>query len=262
MSNKIKTATSDPVQFLELIFQINLDSSAAILGSVLSRNNTFTVSNGVWGNENELAGFRQNLENLTPQNLFYFSNSSKLEEILKIVNDTFVPLKLDFSSLNSKMVNLEEIGFSISSSSPLIPINFKALENYSFPNLTILNLVDVDSEMPDLSKFKKLKNLTFVNRNAGSSLQLSGVFDIGQLTELERLSFIDLSLAQQDLDYYMQRLYEAGASFTGSGKRIDIRNALVLPSGNIGDPLSAGTGQAYITGLIDNFNWTVSQNAL
>lgn len=157
----------------------------------------------------------------------------------------------------------------------IFPDNFSPT-NIQANNLTRIRNINVVSN----SNYNNLKELRINSSRAGGNVAdlnledkldleklviyasgFTGIFDIGKLIKLKEFRINNCGFLQVHLDYFARRLYEEGNLFTGTGKIWALQmqaNGQVL-SGTIGDPVTSGTGQGYITGLINDFGWTITQ---
>lgn len=162
---------------------------------------------------------------------------------------------INLNDILNKIPNLKILNFAF-----FVVQGWEALgSNPCFLGITALGFIFSDlSGIPDFSPIELLVSLEIINF---SNSDFNARFDIGKLINLNIINFDGCTLSQLNLDYYCQTLYEAGASFTGVGKilNIDSQSFGTRASGNIGDDVNLGTGQGFISGLIDQYGWTVIQ---
>ncbi len=125
------------------------------------------------------------------------------------------------------------------------------------PNLKSVTFFNSNVVQP-LSLFDSLLDLEVID---AFNTDLFGTGNIQNLTKLRTIRLNGTNLTQSDIDDLVSKLYQAGNNFTASGKFLLLRqNSGVLASGTINDPVTANTGQGWISGLINEFGWTVSQS--
>ena len=123
-------------------------------------------------------------------------------------------------------------------------------------NLIYLEIFD-DQGVVSINPLSSLSNLEEFRVNLREA---NGRVDFSQMTNLSYVGIAGMERATvADIDFMMQTLYQGSVNNSATGKTLFIRNLRVDPSGNRGDFLSSGTGQGYITGLIDDYGWVVIQ---
>lgn len=132
--------------------------------------------------------------------------------------------------------------------------------NPSFKTLTSLELQGSPPENPTefLLALESLTDLVILRVYA---CDLSGFFNPIGLTNIRELNIFRNKFNQEQLDFFVQKLYEGGASFTGTGKRLimHLQPGLIKASGSFSDSPADGSGQGFINGLVDEYGWTVTQ---
>ena len=194
-------------------------------------------------------------------NSFSFANFSQLRKLYTAVIDYQAYAAGRFSPPPVKDFDLSDIGqleqletLTLSVSPTVEIVDLSPLANLvKLQDLTLFN----DSARVFINPLSSLSNLDrlFVNLK-----EATGRIDFSQMNNLSTVVISGmLGAAVADIDFMMQTLYQGSANNSKTGKILFIGSLRVDPSGNLGDALSSGTGQGWITGLIDDYGWVVTQ---
>ena len=186
---------------------------------------------------------------------------------------------IDKFSVNFNFVFIDPLFFVVllSPTSPVLNsflsyrsrfITFKGIDlvGVKFPNLQIFEARD--SKFTFFNSDTELLNVSFLNYFPKQTLRflglkgcnLSGLLNLRNFPLLINIDLSNNNFSTSNLDFLVRNLYLGGMRF-GFGKslRIEGQSTQELASGSIGDPVSANNGQGYITGLINDYGWTVIQ---
>ena len=212
----------------------------------------------IWGNDSNW--FEKNtgtLVNLNANQKIYVKILRKYLDKVSVISqvglETFI---LDLANVSHEIKNLEYLLVGIAG----VIENLGQLSiNPSFTKLKRLEFFRCN--ISPLNNISAIESLIELEALILTDSNFTGIFNISKLTKLNNIDFEECNLTTEDLDYYVQTLYEAGNSFIGTGKTLDIRRQALdaKASGTIEDLATAGTGQGFINGLIDQFGWTVFQ---
>ena len=234
-----------------ILFEVEQDTEETVFSSRININPRSEIQ-GVLGTDN----IWQDISSSIPPNSADFLGKTikgyieKNQNIFYMAFDMF--LSINFKAQFQPLLNLQNLILS-----DVKTIN--SLENISwlYPNLTRLVIRGAFNDSIDVAVFKDLKLNWFEVLDSNAT----GELVIENLQNASILSFSGSNFSITELDNLVQKLYEAGDFFVSRGKSLNISNqqSNAKVSGTLGDPVSAGTGQGYITGLIDEFGWTVTQ---
>ena len=196
---------------------------------------------------------------------------------IKIYANLNQPIDSFSPNFNISFIDPLSFVFLLSPTSPVLNsfrtyrlrlITFKGIDlvGVKFPSLQ--DFEAKDSKFTFFNSDTELLDVSFLNyfpKQTLKSLRLKGCNLSGLLNLRNFPLLIDIDLSNNNfststLDFLVRNLYLGGMRF-GFGKTLKIegQSTQELASGSIGDPVSANNGQGYITGLINDYGWTIIQ---
>lgn len=137
-------------------------------------------------------------------------------------------------------------------------LNLSYIGDPRFDSLRTMRLTSIPETSFDVANLALERKKDLVNLHMNGIRKFYGTFDIGQNTKLKTITLSTNKFTTADIDYLARRLYEEGSKFTATGKFISLQGNQ-RASGTVGDSVDSGTGQGFISGIIDDFGWTVTQ---